>query len=193
MAELLEAIGHNIRRLRDEKGWNQTELGFRAGASPSIISLIENGKRNPSTATLAKIAEALGVEVVDLFPKGPNSSREPTLLDGLEEERRSRYLNAWRAFVWKLEHRWKAEPPQTSQEIAVVLDTMQALIDEGAFEQPQEQITTSDWRTASEGIELQALFLGLKRLNEIADDVEQDETAQQRRELLEAIPGGLSA
>ena len=69
MTELLENIGHNIRRLRDERGWNQTELGFRADTSPSIISLIENGKRNPSTATLAKIAGALGVEVVDLFPK----------------------------------------------------------------------------------------------------------------------------
>jgi hypothetical protein len=70
---------------------------------------------------------------------------------------------------------------------------MQALIDEGAFEQPQEQITASDWHTASEGIELQALFMGLRRLNEIADDVEQDETAQQRRELLQTLPGGLSA
>src|SRR5215204_7292427 len=100
MTELLENIGHNIRRLRDERGWNQTELGFRADTSPSIISLIENGKRNPSTATLAKIAEALSVEVVDLFPKARRrSSPEPTLLNGLEEERRSRYLNAWRAFV----------------------------------------------------------------------------------------------
>ena len=193
MAELLEAIGHNIRRLRDEKGWNQTELGFRAGASPSIISLIENGKRNPSTATLAKIAEALGVEVVDLFPKRPSSSPEPTLLNGLGDERRPRHLNAWRAFVWKLVHRWKEDPPQTSREIAVVLDTMQALIDEGAFKQPQDQITASDWRAASEGIELKALFLGLQRLNAIADTVKGDETAQQRRELLEALPGGLSA
>jgi transcriptional regulator with XRE-family HTH domain len=69
MPELLEGIGHNVRRLRGAKGWNQTELGFHAGASPSIISLIENGKRNPSTTTLAKIARALDVEVVDLFPK----------------------------------------------------------------------------------------------------------------------------
>jgi transcriptional regulator with XRE-family HTH domain len=69
MAELLEDIGHNIRRLREQKGWNQTELGFHANASPSIISLIENGKRNPSTTTLAKIAGAMGVEVVDFFPK----------------------------------------------------------------------------------------------------------------------------
>jgi hypothetical protein len=35
--------------------------------------------------------------------------------------------------------------------------------------------------------------MGLRRLNEIADDVEQDETAQQRRELLQALPGGKSA
>jgi transcriptional regulator with XRE-family HTH domain len=194
MAELLEEIGHNIRRLRDERGWNQTELGFHADTSPSIISLIENGKRNPSTATLMKIARALGVEVVDLFPKAPGRSpSEPSFNDVLEEERRPRYLNAWRAFVWKLEQRWKEEPPQTSREIAVVLDTMQALVNEGAFEQPQDQITASDWRTASEGIELQALFLGLRRLNAIADTVKGDETAQQRRELLQALPGGLSA
>src|SRR5215216_7906706 len=87
MTELLENIGHNIRRLRDEKGWNQTELGFRADTSPSIISLIENGKRNPSTSTLAKIAGALGVEVVDLFPKA--SAPPPELpFNGLEDERR---------------------------------------------------------------------------------------------------------
>ena len=89
MTELLENIGHNIRRLRDEKGWNQTELGFRADTSPSIISLIENGKRNPSTATLAKIAGALGVEVVELFPKATRrSSPEPSLFNGLGDERR---------------------------------------------------------------------------------------------------------
>ena len=88
MTELLESIGHNIRRLRDEKGWNQTELGFHADTSPSIISLIENGKRNPSTATLAKIAGALGVEVVDLFPKGGRSSSELSFEELMEAERR---------------------------------------------------------------------------------------------------------
>src|SRR5215212_8336933 len=85
MAELLEEIGHNIRRLRDDKGWNQTELGFHADTSPSIISLIENGKRNPSTAMLAKIAGALGVEVVELFPKAGGSSPELSLFNGADE------------------------------------------------------------------------------------------------------------
>src|SRR5829696_4450636 len=109
MTELLESIGHNIRRLRDEKGWNQTELGFRADASPSIISLIENGKRNPSTATLAKIAGALGVEVVELFPKGPSSSPEPTFNDVLDDERQ---LGAAKTFTDNLNHfaqKWREE------------------------------------------------------------------------------------
>jgi transcriptional regulator with XRE-family HTH domain len=115
MAELLQAIGHNIRKLRDEKGWNQTELGFRAGASPSIISLIENGKRNPSTATLAKIAEALDVDVVDLFPKGPSSSLEPTLLNGLEDERRSQHLGIWKSYLSRRVE-WSEKELQMSRE-----------------------------------------------------------------------------
>lgn len=134
------------------------------------------------------------VEESEVFPKGIAPPSLQASFNGLlVEERRSRYLRSWRAFVWKLVHRWEAEPPKTSREIAVVLDTMQALIDEGAFEHPPEQITTSDEREASEGIELQALFRGLQRLNKIADTVKGDETAQQRRELLKALPGGLSA
>jgi excisionase family DNA binding protein len=134
------------------------------------------------------------LEAREVRPKAPRRSpSEPSFNDVLNEERRSRYLNAWRAFVFKLEQRWREEPPQTSREIAVVLDTMQALIDEGAFEQPPDQITATDWRTASEGIELQGLFLGLQKLNAIADTVKCDETAQQRRELLQALPGGRSA
>jgi transcriptional regulator with XRE-family HTH domain len=101
MTELLENIGHNIRRLRDERGWNQTELGFHADTSPSIISLIENGKRNPSTATLAKIAGALGVEVVDLFPKAQvplpleeSAAGAPLLAKVLDAARRDAKKNA---------------------------------------------------------------------------------------------------
>jgi transcriptional regulator with XRE-family HTH domain len=96
MAELLEDIGHNIRRLREQKGWNQTELGFHADASPSIISLIENGKRNPSTATLAKIAGALGVEVVDLFPK---KVQLPLWRTEGESEQQREPENLWQALI----------------------------------------------------------------------------------------------
>ncbi len=44
--------------------------------------MIENGKRNLTTTTLAKLARALDVEVADLFPKAQAS------LPDLEDERR---------------------------------------------------------------------------------------------------------
>jgi transcriptional regulator with XRE-family HTH domain len=58
-----------VKRLRQEREWNQTELAYHAGLAPSVISQIENDKRDPSARTLRKLAEALGVEVADLFPK----------------------------------------------------------------------------------------------------------------------------
>ena len=64
-------VGREIRRLREEKGWSQAKLAAAADMGVSGVSQIETGARNPSTITLAKLAGALGVEVADLFPKGP--------------------------------------------------------------------------------------------------------------------------
>jgi transcriptional regulator with XRE-family HTH domain len=63
-----QGVGRQVKRLREAKGWSQTRFAVEAGMSVSGISMIENGHRNLSTATLAKLAEALGVEVRDLFP-----------------------------------------------------------------------------------------------------------------------------
>jgi transcriptional regulator with XRE-family HTH domain len=188
-----------LRYIREQGGYSQQNLADESGVSQHTISEIELGRRKPQGRTLRKLAGALNVEVRDFYgeseyPKGEAPpSLQPSFNGLLEEERRSKYLRSWRAFVWKLVHRWEADPPKSSREIAVVLDTMQALIDEGAFEQPPEQITTSDEREASEWMDLSFLFRGIQRLNDIADTVEEDETAQRRRELLRSLPGGLSA
>jgi putative transcriptional regulator len=184
-----------LKEVRELHGWSQAKLAEEAGVSRDSISNYETGHREAWPATSKKLADALDVEIEDLTrPKvsAPSTSGQPEKEISVEE-RHARYLRAWRGFVWKLVHRWEADPPKTSREIAVILDTMQAIVDEGAFGLPQGQITTSNWREASEGIELQALFLGLQRLNDIADAVKDDETAQQRRELLRALPGRQSA
>jgi transcriptional regulator with XRE-family HTH domain len=72
-----------VRRLRLAREWNQTELAYHAGLAPSVISQIENGKRDPTSRTLRKLAKALEVEVGDLFPKG----QAP--LPDFEDERRA--------------------------------------------------------------------------------------------------------
>jgi transcriptional regulator with XRE-family HTH domain len=63
-------VGKEIRRLREARGWSQAKLAGASDMGTSGISQIETGARNPSAATLSKIAEALGVEVRDLFPLG---------------------------------------------------------------------------------------------------------------------------
>jgi transcriptional regulator with XRE-family HTH domain len=66
-----------VKELREAKGWNQTVLAYHAGLSPSQVSLIETGKRNPTATTLKGIADALGVEVGDLFPSPVTVHLEP--------------------------------------------------------------------------------------------------------------------
>jgi transcriptional regulator with XRE-family HTH domain len=61
-------VGQVIRQMREERGWNQAKLGVLSGTGPSGISQIETGRRNPSAATLERIAKALEVEVRELFP-----------------------------------------------------------------------------------------------------------------------------
>lgn len=75
-------VGREIRRAREAKGWSQAKLAGAADMGVSGISQIETGARNPSVVTLSKIAEALGAEVADLFPKG-----QPPLPLDLEQRR----------------------------------------------------------------------------------------------------------
>lgn len=53
--------GASIRAIRDPLGIPQQELAARAGISPSHMNKIEQGVEQPSSATVRKIADALGV------------------------------------------------------------------------------------------------------------------------------------
>lgn len=80
----MSGVGEEVKRLRQAKGWTQEQLAVYAGSSQPTVNLLEAGKRNPSAATLEKIARALEVEVVDLFPK-PQTS-QPSLEDAAQSE-----------------------------------------------------------------------------------------------------------
>jgi transcriptional regulator with XRE-family HTH domain len=58
-----------LRRLREDRRMSQQGLADVAGVSKVAINQIEGGKRSPNVTTLEKLAEALDVEVADLFPK----------------------------------------------------------------------------------------------------------------------------
>ena len=61
-----EKIGHKIRDLRVKKGISQGDIVRKLGMPKSFVSNIENGKTNPTLATIAKLARALGVPIEDL-------------------------------------------------------------------------------------------------------------------------------
>jgi transcriptional regulator with XRE-family HTH domain len=167
-----DTLARKLRVLRAERGLTLREAEELTGVDKDTLSKIERGLRRPYDVTLSKLAKGYGVPVEELL-----------------EERRSGYLRSWRAFVYKLVHRWEQDPPESSREIAVVLDAMQALLDEGAFERPPEQITTSDKREVSEWLDLSFVFRGIDRLNQIADTVEADAEAERRRAAFREIKG----
>ncbi len=60
-------LGQNLKRIRTEKGITQGDIVRALGFSRSFVSNIENGKTNPTLATIAKLAKAIGVSTDELL------------------------------------------------------------------------------------------------------------------------------
>jgi transcriptional regulator with XRE-family HTH domain len=89
-----EAALRELRRVRRSKGFSQRALAKAAGVSPSTIYELESGRRSANPSTLAKLAVALGVEIVDLLeePDRPKATAPPSLAEWLEERCGHAYL-----------------------------------------------------------------------------------------------------
>jgi transcriptional regulator with XRE-family HTH domain len=98
-------IGEEVRRRREELGLTGAQLAERAGMAPSAVSQIETGKRNPSSTSVVKLAEALGAEVGELFPKAQAPFPFDNPLED-EAERRLRYLRALQTFAATMDKTW---------------------------------------------------------------------------------------
>ena len=61
------SLPERISYLRERRRLTQGELAKAAGVSQSTIAHIENGKKDPSLASLKKIASALDVHMAILF------------------------------------------------------------------------------------------------------------------------------
>jgi XRE family transcriptional regulator, master regulator for biofilm formation len=65
----MKDIGMRIRQFREEKKMTLEELGEKLGGiSKGYISKLERGLKPINLENLQKIADALDVDVVDLFP-----------------------------------------------------------------------------------------------------------------------------
>lgn len=68
-ADLRKNVGLQIRSLRKTKGLTQEELAEKADLSYKYIGELERGQVNVSIDSLQKIADALGKEIDEFFPR----------------------------------------------------------------------------------------------------------------------------
>jgi len=62
-----EKLGNNLKRIRTKKGITQGDIARSLGVSRGFVSNIENGKTNPTLATIARLANAIGVTSDELL------------------------------------------------------------------------------------------------------------------------------
>lgn len=72
--QLMARIGANVRRLREARGISLVDLGERSGLSRQMLAMVERAESNPSIATLARIAESLGISLASLVSAETNES-----------------------------------------------------------------------------------------------------------------------
>ena len=82
-------LGARIAALRRSAGWSQAELARRLKVSPSAVGMYEQGRREPSAATLVALSQVFGVTTDYLLTGRPmdppdQQALSRTLLNSLE-------------------------------------------------------------------------------------------------------------
>jgi transcriptional regulator with XRE-family HTH domain len=65
--DLRSLVAKNLRDIRSAKGVSQEDLAHRANLNRNYIGMLEGGKNSPTVKTLGRIADALGIDVVEFF------------------------------------------------------------------------------------------------------------------------------
>ncbi|RTM14557.1 MAG: XRE family transcriptional regulator [Bradyrhizobiaceae bacterium] len=68
-----KTLASNVKRLRKERGWTQDALA--AEIEQAAVTLIENGRANPTLLILEELATALEVQLPDLLSPSPKTKR----------------------------------------------------------------------------------------------------------------------
>lgn len=64
---ILVSFGNHLKKLREDKNLSQEELAHRASLDRTYISGVENGRRNISLKALNSIANAMKINLAELF------------------------------------------------------------------------------------------------------------------------------
>jgi len=174
-------LAQGVKLAREEAGFSQVELARRAGLNETTITHIETGKSLASATTLTKLADAMGLGVVDLFTDPASRRRAQEVeVKALKLERQNwKLLHAWRTFLDSVAMRWerKGEEP-TPPEVRVVVGALERMMAADVFEPGPDEIARS---------EVELIFKAVERLQAVAERVLAEEDARHARRTFEAI------
>jgi transcriptional regulator with XRE-family HTH domain len=75
-------LGYRLKILREEKQFQQVELGKRTGLHQCYISRVETGRTVPSLETLEKLARGLEIPLYRIFFDGADPKAHAVFLKG---------------------------------------------------------------------------------------------------------------
>jgi transcriptional regulator with XRE-family HTH domain len=90
--ELKDTLGKNIRFFRFRRQFSQAGLAEKANISVTFLSNIERGNNFPQAGTLCRLAQALDVEVWELFRGEGTQDGQNSLIDRISEDF-TKYVN----------------------------------------------------------------------------------------------------
>ena len=70
MRDVLRKLGLRLKEIRKARGLTQEALAEKVDLSPQYLSRLEAGHQSPSLETVARLAEALDMELWELFDLG---------------------------------------------------------------------------------------------------------------------------
>lgn len=80
-SDLKALLGIAIKTERSVRGISQEELAERAGLHRTYVCDLERGTRNPSIASIEKLAQALELSVSSLFEQASNGHKSPDVVE----------------------------------------------------------------------------------------------------------------
>ena len=115
-------LGSRLKGYRLKSGLTLRELARQVNVSPSFISQIENGKSQPSVATLYAFSQLLNVSVDHLFEGNDDDDPSVRVIEGLESGAISGVKNPASAWL----------PSEHANRISVVHPTHRSRLDMAA-------------------------------------------------------------
>jgi len=102
-------IAASLRRARRNSGASLRSIAARSGVAASNLSAIENGRRDPTTSTVDRLASAIGVEWVPVATQGRRpAARAAEEIRAAEAD--GQFAQAYRRFIQLSDDLASADP-----------------------------------------------------------------------------------